>query len=667
MHTSPPAFRSTLLRAFLMCISAVALTFALIALGIWVYSTSVLERENALVTRLLPELDAAYRLTAATSGLQSQGVLLRSTQTIAELESHSELLRMTISRMQQFINELDTAEKSLRIGVAESIGELADVVRRLSDARQQQIVSRLHQNKEMLILLDRLSALESDMRQQVDRLTEELLDYGEQLAQLSVQENVDAVKLHRFESNIADGESINLAIQDYLLFIQDLVSLGALVRRVPLLTDSEDVTVAEHSRDLLLNALVSRGIYMENADTAKVLLSTVGNIRSRMVTQQSVFAVQKSILKQEDTQNSLGKLLGEQSDILLAQTEQLRNDTITIVSEQAQQTLQGLERYRMVLLFISALVLLGLAATSYWLLYRKTVLPLIAITRQLDDVGTERFPKQTQDYFLAELSTLSSAMRQLDTVQKSTLAQEARLQTINEDLKRANEELEQFAHVASHDLQEPLRKLQQFSDLMVEDYNDKLDDDGRFFLRTIRTSAQRMSTLITETLAYSRAGSKNQLLEAVDLSQLVLQLREEMDLAIQEAQADLEIKPLPVVNANGLGMAQLFRNLLHNALKYRKPDTPARITISAVLSSNDSSPSLCIHVTDNGIGINEKHLQRVFLPFERMHSGVVQGTGLGLAICRKVCDSHNWTLNVKSTLGVGTTFEVAIPMHSVLS
>ena len=212
-----------------------------------------------------------------------------------------------------------------------------------------------------------------------------------------------------------------------------------------------------------------------------------------------------------------------------------------MVADLAAQTLTGLERYRVGLGLMSLLALCLLASICYWLLYRKTVLPLIEITQRFDDVGSARFPDQAQHYYLQELSTLSAAMHQLDSAQKNMQLKDTQLQHINRDLKRVNQELEQFAHIASHDLQEPLRKLQQFSELLEEDYESLLDEDGRFFLKTIRKSAQRMSQLIKETLAYSRAGGINQTLESVDLSELLELLMDEMDIAVREAQADVTI------------------------------------------------------------------------------------------------------------------------------
>ena len=563
--------------------------------------------------------------------------------------------------MQQSIDDLTAVDRPLSASIAVSLNDISQVVKLLADTRLQQIASQSHLSRETGKLIETILVFDNEVRQEVVQLTEELLDNSSRLVKISAQDEIDVNKLKLLEENVARYELINLAIQDNLLFVQDLVSLSALVERVPLLSDMQSVTVAEQSRDLLVSALVTRAIYMD-ADNSQALLLTLRKLREHLTGEQSVFIMKKDILAQENSQISLRQSLSEKTDVILKQTDQLRNDSTSTVYRQAQLTLYGLDRYRRVLLLISAFVLLGLAAMSYWLLYRKTVLPLLRITRQFDDVGTERYPEHSQHYFLRELSTLSSAMRQLDNAQKSMLAQDARLQVINRDLNRVNEELEQFAHVASHDLQEPLRKLQQFSNILEEDYHAQLDDEGKYFLKTIRTSAERMSTLITETLAFSRAGSTNQVLEPVDLSQLVLQLRDEMDLIILEAKADVHIDELPVVNANALGMAQLFRNLMLNAFKYRKADMPASLSITV----HRHQATVCINVTDKGVGIDKKYHERIFVPFERMHSGKIQGTGLGLAICRKVCDSHDWTLDVESTSGVGTTFKILIPKSSVL-
>ena len=656
-----PARGMRLLHAYLIGMLVVALVFCVFALGNWVYSTNILIREKTLVNQLLPELNSSYQLTAVTAGLQSKGLLLGSSSTTQELEVRRLQLAIDISLMRQSIDDLTAVDRRLSASIGESLDDISQFVKRLANTRLQQIASQSHLSRETGKLIESLLVFDNEVRQRVVQLTEELLDNSTRLVEISAQDELDSNKLKRLEENVSRYELINLAIQDNLLFVQDLVSLSALVERVPLLSDMQSVTVAEQSRDLLVSALVTRAIYMDG-DSSQALLLKLRNLRENLTDKLSVFRLKDNILAQESLQISIRQSLREKTDVVLDQTEQLRNDSTSTVSRQAQLTLHGLDQYRRVLLLISAVVLLGLAGMSYWLLYRKTVLPLLQITRQLDNVGTERYPEHSQHYFLRELSTLSSAMRQLDNAQKSMLAQDARMQLINRDLNRVNEELGQFAHVASHDLQEPLRKLQQFSDILQEDYHAQLDDEGKYFLDTIRTSAERMSTLIKETLAFSRAGSLNQVLEPVDLSQLVLQLRDEMDLIIQEVEADVQIDELPVVNANALGMAQLFRNLMVNAFKYRKPDMPASLAISV----DRHHESVCINVTDKGVGINKKYHERIFVPFERVHAGKIQGTGLGLAICRKVCDSHNWELDVKSTSDVGTTFKIHIPQSSVL-
>ena len=425
------------------------------------------------------------------------------------------------------------------------------------------------------------------------------------------------------------------------------------------------IDVAGHERDFLISSLVSRSVYLGNEEVVDELLLAMRDIRSRLLADDGLFAMKRLHLTQTSDQEALDKQMQAETTSLLEQTNQIRNDLRGTVNKLATVTLSGLDRYRLFLVALTAITLMALAVISYWLLYRKTVLPLVQITGQLETVGTERFSKPSTPYLLLELEKLAQAIGQLDTVQKDLLFKDGEMRRINDDLKKANQDLEQFAHVASHDLQEPLRKLRQFSDLLEEDYDSLLDEEGRYYLSAIRGAAKRMSALIKETLAYSRAGSINQALEKIDLSSLLVELRDELDVNVNETKATIQVEPLPVVYANQLGMAQLFRNLLTNALKYRKPDAPAWISITSESVMKDEKQYAIVCVRDKGVGIKNKFFERIFNPFERAHNGEVHGTGLGLAICKKVCESHGWTLDVKSVVDEGTTFTICIPASSL--
>ena len=205
--------------------------------------------------------------------------------------------------------------------------------------------------------------------------------------------------------------------------------------------------------------------------------------------------------------------------------------------------------------------------------------------------------------------------------------------------------------------------LQQFSGLLEEEYQDKLDEDGKFYIEAIGSSARRMSAMIRDTLEYASSSRTHQSMETVDLKQILAQVIKDKAIVIDEAGATITVGELPSVNANATGMAQLFGNLLVTAVKYRRDGVPSQITVDAHYSS--AAPIVEITVSDNGVGIEARYLKRIFSPFERLSGSSVAGTGLGLAICSKVCEAHDWEIKVLSEVGMGSSFRISIPLVQV--
>lgn len=229
----------------------------------------------------------------------------------------------------------------------------------------------------------------------------------------------------------------------------------------------------------------------------------------------------------------------------------------------------------------------------------------------------------------------------------------------NTRLLTANHSLEQFAHVASHDLQEPLRKLMQFTEYLSQDCGDELSEDGRYFVEVISNSARRMRQLVRDILLLSSASGKDLNRVRVDLGETMRGIVQDLDIAVREAGATVVIESVPTVSADPTLTNQLFHNLVSNALKYRAAGTAPRIEIG---SGRSETGQLEIRIADNGIGIKEENLSKVFEPFARLHDRKqYDGTGIGLAICRTVCERHGWTLHVESDFGIGSTFVVTIP------
>jgi light-regulated signal transduction histidine kinase (bacteriophytochrome) len=225
------------------------------------------------------------------------------------------------------------------------------------------------------------------------------------------------------------------------------------------------------------------------------------------------------------------------------------------------------------------------------------------------------------------------------------------------ELERSNQELQQFAYVASHDLKEPLRMIGSYTMLLAEEYLDRLEGDARKYLRYITDGAARMTTLIDELLDYSRVGRTDDHFRPVNLAEVVRTVLEDLRVAIEESQAVIEVGELPVVEGNPTRLAQLFQNLLANAIKFRG-DRPPRIRVACTRNGGDWT----IAVEDDGIGIPREQHGRIFQLFQRLHTcQEYPGTGIGLAVCRKIVQTHGGRIWVESQGGQGTTFRFTLP------
>ena len=241
--------------------------------------------------------------------------------------------------------------------------------------------------------------------------------------------------------------------------------------------------------------------------------------------------------------------------------------------------------------------------------------------------------------------------------ERERTAAELRVQA--EHLRRSNAELERFAYVASHDLQEPLRAVLSYTQLLDGRYRGTLGEDADEFLAYIVRGAQRMHRLINDLLAFSRVEAAPRNLAQVDIGRVVRQVVQDLQPTIQESGATVEVGELPVLLANETQIGQVFLNLIGNALKFRA-DRPARIAIS----SREESGSWVFTVADNGIGIEPQHVDRIFGLFQRLHgSDRYPGTGIGLAICSKIVERYGGRIWVESVPGGGSSFRFSLPGH----
>ena len=233
-------------------------------------------------------------------------------------------------------------------------------------------------------------------------------------------------------------------------------------------------------------------------------------------------------------------------------------------------------------------------------------------------------------------------------------------------LSRSNAELEQFAYVASHDLQEPLRKIQAFGDRLKTKYDASLGPEGLDYLTRMQNAAARMQILIQDLLSLSRVASNAKPFTSVDLGDVVRTVVSDLEMRIQDAQGRVEIGALPVIFGDRGQMAQLFQNLIGNGLKFRKPGESPVVKIDSQPQTLPSGAAgWHISVEDNGIGFDEKYRDRIFQIFQRLHGrNEYEGTGIGLAICRKIVDRHGGSLTANSSPGAGAKFIITLPQQT---
>jgi PAS domain S-box-containing protein len=277
----------------------------------------------------------------------------------------------------------------------------------------------------------------------------------------------------------------------------------------------------------------------------------------------------------------------------------------------------------------------------------------------------------------AEKELVNQQLQDLNATLEERVSQRTEdLNQLNLELQRSNQELQNFAYVASHDLQEPLRKIQAFGNLLEEEYGAQLGE-GQEYLDRMRNAATRMRTLIDDLLTFSRVTTKAVPFVPIDLNPIVQQVIDDLEPRLQQTGGHIECAELPIIEADPGQMYQLFQNLLANALKFHRPDVPPVVKIAVTMqdevmpvsaSGQDGEPEQCcvLLVEDNGIGFEEKYLDRIFTVFQRLHGkNEFEGTGIGLAVVRKIVERHGGLITAQSTPGEGSTFIVTLPMQHI--
>ena len=244
---------------------------------------------------------------------------------------------------------------------------------------------------------------------------------------------------------------------------------------------------------------------------------------------------------------------------------------------------------------------------------------------------------------------------------------ESKIEQYIKELEWKNRELQEFASVASHDLQEPLRKVQAFGKLLAGEPPENISENGRDYLSRMIAAADRMQSLIKSLLIYSRISARDTFYKRVDLKEITEKAINNIDFLSLNKKASFDIGNMDIIEADEIQMGQLMQNLIINSLNYSKKDEPPQVSISTsrIQPLKNSGKTFCeIRVSDNGIGFDTRYLEKIFMPFERLHARhQYSGTGMGLAICRKISERHGGWITAESDPGCGTTFIVTLPLN----
>ena len=282
--------------------------------------------------------------------------------------------------------------------------------------------------------------------------------------------------------------------------------------------------------------------------------------------------------------------------------------------------------------------------------------------------GKKRIVEVVKTPVIEEDGTVSGILGIFTDITERKIA-EAKLRAFTTKLEKSNRELQDFAYIASHDLQEPLRKIVVFGERLRNRCIDKLTDDEKFYLDRMHEAGRRMQTLINDLLTFSRVTTQAHPFVPINLKNVIREVLIDLEMRIEQTKGKIEVGDMPVIEADQLQIRQLFQNLIGNSLKFHKLDVPpvinitSRILSSAQLNKPGDTEWCEIIVKDNGIGFDPKYAERVFQMFFRLHNRTTyEGTGMGLAICKKIVERHNGEISAESTPGVGTTFRILLPV-----
>jgi light-regulated signal transduction histidine kinase (bacteriophytochrome) len=333
----------------------------------------------------------------------------------------------------------------------------------------------------------------------------------------------------------------------------------------------------------------------------------------------------------------------------------------------------AMKKQALVQSLVQPLFFICMGALIYLFVFRLSRRQADEITRPLQELTNAANTMAAGDYSVSlkattgdEIGVLARNFESMrSTIYKYTTRLEQMVGKRTEQLENKNRELQEFARIASHDLQEPLRKIRAFGDRLKAKLAGGIDEQSIDFLTRMTSAAARMQGLIDGLLAYSQVTTKGSPFVHADLDAIVREVISDLEVRISDTGGRVDVGDMVTLDADELQMRQLLQNLIGNGLKYHKKNVPPVIKVSSRIVEQKDGPMVEILVEDNGIGISEEHFEKIFVVFQRLHSrdSEYEGSGIGLSVVKKITERHEGDIRVESRVGEWTRFIVSVPLH----
>ena len=469
-------------------------------------------------------------------------------------------------------------------------------------------------------------------------------------------------KINEFE--LHDSESISAYLQNELSGIELISSVimrvGELRKDLNAINQSatsESVLLIQHAFNHSLRKIVRSIVQSKDIEFDRDVKSNIATLIEYGQDSPDVFDERKNII-------SISGRLGMISQENIIYTQKLNTAVISLANEvrfNAESASIKLHdtivTNRSLLYVIAFIALITSFLVSWGFIYKRIVVKLAELSLVTKKLSNNNFDFEIDIQGNDELSDIAVALESLREHSIKRISMNETLQKKSLKLKQSNEDLSQFAYIASHDLQEPLRMVGSYVQLLERKYENQFDDDAKTYINFAVDGCVRMKNLIEGLLEYSRVESSNEEFSEIDCNVIMEEIIQDLSVSIRESNADIIIDQLPKVYAVPSQLKMVFSNFINNALKYCEDENP-RVEIRAAIVND----KIRFSISDNGIGIKPQYQKKIFIIFKRLHSRAeYSGTGIGLSICKKIIERHGGEVSLESAYGVGTTFFFTLP------